>query len=101
MSASPLKSLLRLFVALTGSIHAYTFGLFGGYSAEHRRFLTSGFMCGGCREFLIKKTLVADVVILDSEGNTIPMLQTRARGKYFLCPRCGHRWEFRREKQSR
>ena len=98
MSASPLKSLLRLYVALTGSIHAYTIGLLSGYTAEHRRFLTSGFICGACSEFLIKKTLVADVVILDSEGSTLPMLQARARGKYFACPRCGHRWEFIRKK---
>jgi len=100
MSAPPLNSLLRLYVALTGSIHAYTIGLLSGYTAEHRRFLTSGFICGACREFLIKKTMVADVVILDSGGGAIPMLQARARGKYFACPKCGHRWEFRRKKQS-
>jgi hypothetical protein len=100
MSASPLKSLLRLYVALTGSISACTVGLLDGYTAEHRRFLCSGFTCGACREFLIKKTMLADVVVLDSESGEIPMLQARAKGRYFACPKCGHRWEFRRKKQS-
>jgi hypothetical protein len=54
MSASPLKSLLRLYVALTGSISACTVGLLDGYTAEHRRFLCSGFTCGVCWEFLMK-----------------------------------------------
>lgn len=99
MSASPLKSLLRLYVALTGSLAAYTLGLLDSYTPEHRRFLSSGFICGACKEFLIKKTLLADVVVYDPQGNVIPMLQARARGKYFACPKCGHRWEFRRMKQ--
>src|SRR5262249_50102219 len=91
----PLKYLLRLYVALTGSIAAYTLGLFDKYTREHRRFLTSGFTCGSCGEFLIKKTLMADVVIYDNEGNSISVLQARAKGKSFACPKCGYKWDFR------
>ncbi len=95
---SPLKSLLRMYVALTGSITAYTIGVLDRYSDEHRRFLSSGFICGGCGEFLIRKTLVADVIVYDDLGNRIPMLQARFKGKYFGCPKCDHRWELRKTK---
>jgi len=89
------KRLLRVYVALTGSISAYTLGLLDRYTPEHRRFLSSGFICGACKEFLIKKTLVADVNVFDEQGNAIPLLQARAKGKYFGCPKCGHKWQFR------
>src|SRR5712671_6184033 len=99
-SPSPLKGLLRAYVALTGFISAHTVGVLDRHTPEHRRFLSSGFTCGSCKEFLIKKTLVADVIIYDDQGNTIPMLQARAKGKYFACPKCGHRWKLRKPKQS-
>ncbi|MFO0911597.1 MAG: hypothetical protein U0795_01465 [Pirellulales bacterium] len=99
MIARGLKRLLRIYVALTGAVTAYTVGLLDRYTAEHRRFLASGFVCGACKEFLIKKTLVADVMVLDASGNSVPLLLARLKGKYFVCPRCGHRWELRRTKR--
>ncbi len=95
-----MKSLLQAYVAFTGAIAAYTIGLIDRYSLEHRRFLSSGFICGGCRGFLIKKTLIADVQIMDANGGEVPMFMARSRGKYFKCPRCGHQWEFRQAKAA-
>src|SRR5882724_8769632 len=94
-SSAPFKSLLRAFVALTGSVWAYTGGMLDRYTPEHRRFLSSGFICGSCKEFLVKNTLVANVITYDDQGNVIPMLQARWKGKYFGCPKCGHRWQAR------
>jgi len=91
----PFKLLVRLYVASTGYLAAYTIGVIDKYSAEHKRFLKSGFICALCKGFLLKKTLVADVIIKDKDGNEVPILKTRAKGKYFCCPRCNHRWVFR------
>ena len=99
MKRSPAKNLLRLYVALTGSLSAYTIGLIDGYTPAHRRFLASGFICESCQEFLITRTLMADVVVYDGQGNVVPILQARSRGKQFGCPKCGHRWDFRRTKE--
>lgn len=99
MIARALNPLLRTYVALSGAVTAYTVGLLDSYTAEHLRFLASGFICDGCKEFLIKKTLVADVIVLDSNGNSVPLLLARLKGKHFVCPRCGHRWELRRTKR--
>jgi len=93
-----MKSLLRAYVALTGSIAAYTVGLIDRYTPEHRRFLSSGFTCGNCREFLIKKTLMADVLVVDEHGSEVPILMARLKGKYCKCPRCGHQWASRQAK---
>jgi len=98
---TPTKRLLRLYVALTGSIAAYTLGLLDSYTPEHRRFLSSGFVCGSCKEFLLTKTLMAEVIIYDGQGNEVPMLQARAKGKYFACPKCGYKWEIRRNQASK
>ncbi len=94
------KRLLRAYVALTGSLCAHTIGVFDRYTEEHRRFLCSGFTCGSCHEFLIRKSLLADVVTYDPQGNEVPMFKARAQGKQFGCPRCGHRWDIRLTKAS-
>ena len=94
----PFKALLRLYVAITGCLTVYTIGIIDKYTPEHKRFLTSGFICASCKGFLLKKTMVADVIIKDAEGNEVPMLKTRSKGKYFCCPRCNHSWMFRDEK---
>jgi len=93
---SPVQSLLRAYVALSGTITACTIGFLDRYTPEHRRFLSSGFQCGSCQEYLIGKWLVADVNIYDAEGNKVPMMVARFKGKRMACPKCGHQWEFRR-----
>jgi len=93
----PFKLLLRLYVALTGSISAYTTGIVQNYSPEHQRFLRSGFTCASCRSFLIKKTLVADIIVKDEEGNIVPLMETKSRGRYAYCPRCNYKWPLRKD----
>lgn len=94
------KRLLRAYIALTGYICVYTIGVIDRYTVEHRRFLYSGFTCGSCQEFLVRKSLLADVITYDAQGNEIPVFNARAQGKQFGCPRCGHRWDLRLTKPS-
>ncbi|MCD6048695.1 MAG: hypothetical protein K0Q55_98 [Verrucomicrobia bacterium] len=92
--------LLRAYVAFTGSLTACTIGRIDHYTEEHRRFLSSGFICGSCKEFLIRKSLLADVITYDAQGNEISVFRARKQGRQFGCPRCGHRWDIRHVKSS-
>ncbi len=93
---SILLEILKIYVRMCSYLHVYTFGLFLNYSEEHKKFLLSGFTCANCKEFLIKKILVADVIVYDENEKEILMLQANKKGKKFSCPRCKHKWEFKK-----
>ncbi len=96
----PFKIILRAYVALTGSLAAYTIGILDHYTPEHKRFLASGFICASCRGFLLKKTMMADVIIKDADGNEVSMMKARSKGKFFCCPRCNHEWAFKEDRNT-
>jgi hypothetical protein len=78
---------------LEGSIEAAVSGLFG-ISAEHKRYLTSGYKCPSCGESILKKT---DFYFrsgkkiprwVNAKAMSIPKMIVMAG-----CPICEHRWE--------
>jgi hypothetical protein len=78
---------------------AYTIGVADRYTKEHRKFLSSGFVCQNCKETLLTKWWVADVNCYDSNGDTIPIMKLRLKARFFECPKCFHRWPFRKGHQ--
>jgi hypothetical protein len=86
---------LKWYLKIVGSLTAYTLGVVDRYSPEHRRFLASGFECASCHSTLLTSRGMADVKCLAQDGSEVPMLQARAKAKFFACPKCSHRWELR------
>lgn len=100
--------LFKGYLRVVGSLTAYTLGVIDRYSAEHRRFLASGFVCGGCHETLIRKYhrwpvsgWVADAECYGPQGEEVPLLQARKKGSHFACPKCSYRWAFRKADETR
>lgn len=86
----PLSIPIWLFIAITSHITVYTIGIYDKYSLEHKQFLKSGFLCRSCKSFLLKWTLMGDVIVKDIDGNEIPAMESRNLADSFTCPRCYH-----------
>lgn len=85
----------NLYLKLVGSFTAATMGRIDRYSDEHRAFLSSGYVCGGCRRTLMRWWGVADVAALSPQGTPVPLTQARRRADRWRCPKCQHTWPFR------
>ena len=90
------KRLWELYLQIIGSATAYTIGLFDSYTPEHQRYLITGYTCGNCGARLIKKVLLPNVRILDTDGYEVPLMKARAKGEKFQCPKCSYSWKFRK-----
>src|SRR2546421_71813 len=77
---------IRGFATVVGSLTAWTLGRLDRYTPEHRKFLSSGFVCQNCRRTLLTKYLGADTKCYDAAGSVVPIMQARWKGKYFECP---------------
>ena len=90
------KSLLTsAFLRVVGALTAHTLGRLDQYTTEHRKFLSSGYVCQECNQALIGKWWTAGVNCYDSEGQRVSLMHARLKGRYFECPKCLHRWPFR------
>ena len=67
-------------------------GELDNYSEEHKKFLTSGFVCTNCNETLMKWWGVANVNCLTREGEKVPLLMAGVKGDSFECPKCKFQW---------
>lgn len=76
--------------------YARGFGLIDNYSEEHQEFLSSGFKCPKCQQTLMKSYGVADVNCYDKNGKKVSVSMIGFKGKNFECPKCKHRWKFRK-----
>ena len=93
-----MNAAFRLYLRVVGSLTANTLGIVDRYTPEHRRFLSSGFVCfvcAGCHATLINSRWMADVKCYGQDGVEVSILQARAKAGYFACPKCFHRWELR------
>src|SRR5882724_5145469 len=88
--------LIRVFLRANGVVIANTLGRLDRYTKEHRKFLSSGFVCQKCRQTLVGRWWTAGVNCCDSNGQKVPIMQARLKGRYFECPKCLHRWPFRK-----
>src|SRR5258706_16048875 len=79
-----------------GGLFAHTIGRLDRYTTEHREFLSSGFVCKKCHQTLMGKWWTAGVNCYDSKGEKISIMKARLKGRFFECPKCLHRWPFRR-----
>jgi len=84
--------LLRLYLRAVGSLTAYTLGIIERYPPEHKKFLTSGFVCQSCAQTLLSKSWMADVTCYDADGEVVSIMEAKAKGRFFGCPKCNHRW---------
>jgi len=91
-----MNAAFKCYLKVVGSLTAYTLGIIDRYTPEHRQFLASGFECAGCHSTLINSRGMADVKCLAQDGSEVPMLQARAKARYFVCPKCSHRWGLRK-----
>lgn len=96
-----MNAALQLYLKVVGCLTANTIGILDRYTPEHRRFLSSGFVCAGCQATLTTRWLLADVNCFSPDGEAVPLMLARTKGKYFGCPRCSHRWELRNGWQKR
>lgn len=78
-----------------GKLVALSVGRFDRYSAEHRRFLSSGYVCPGCERTLMHWWGAADVTALTPDGHPVPLMLARAKADRFQCPKCQRTWTFR------
>jgi hypothetical protein len=88
--------LITGFLRINGVVIANTLGRLDRYTKEHMRFLSSGFVCQRCNQILMGKWWTAGVNCYDSKGKKISIMKARLKGRYFECPKCLHRWPFRR-----
>ena len=82
------------YLKLTGKFAA-ALGRLDRYSGEHLRFLSSGYDCPRCSKTLMTWYGVSNVESLSAEGERVPVMSIRRRGRTFRCPNCHHQWQFR------
>ena len=91
--------LTRLFLQVHGAVVAYTVGVVDRFTKEHKKFLSSGFVCQNCKETLLTKWWAADIKCYDVKGEKVPLMKLRLKARFFECPKCLHRWPFRKGHQ--
>jgi len=94
-------TLTRALLRAIGALFAHTLARLDRYTKEHREFLSSGFVCRKCNETLVGKWWTAGVNCYDSNGERVPLMQARLKGRYFECPKCLHRWPFRQGHEAK
>ena len=67
------------FLKITGEF-ASGIGNLDGYSDEHKKFLSSGFVCPGCGIILMNWWGVADVRCYTASGKEVPLMIARLAG---------------------
>lgn len=87
------------YLKFVGKIMGKYVGALDSYSEEHRKFLTSGFICANCNETLMHWWGVANVTCLSSEGEKVSLLMARTEGHSFECPKCKFQWPARSPKK--
>jgi hypothetical protein len=90
------SALIRGFLRINGVVIANTLGRLDRYTKEHMKFLSSGLVCQKCNQTLMGRWWTAGVNCYDSKGERISIMKARLKGRYFECPKCLHRWPFRR-----
>ena len=83
------------YLKAVGRFTAATIGKLDGYSDEHRRWLSSGYVCQNCNRTLMDRWGVAEVNCYAADGQRVPLLMIRIKGRVFECPKCSYRWPFR------
>ncbi|HKE95995.1 MAG TPA: hypothetical protein VKB34_16930 [Povalibacter sp.] len=83
------------YLKLVGGFAA-AIGRLDRYTPEHLQWLSSGYVCQSCSQTLMNGWGVADVRCYGANGERVSVAMIRLKGRVFECPRCNHRWEFRR-----
>ncbi len=84
----------NLYLQFVGALSAWV-GKLDRYSEEHKKFLSSGYICPQCKKTLMKPWGFADVNCYSVSGEKIPLLKARAFSEFAECPNCKYRWKLR------
>ena len=85
----------NLYLDIVGQLMGKFVGNLDGYSEEHKKFLTAGFVCTSCSETLMNWWGGANVNCLSSKGEKVPLWMARVDGHSFECPKCKFQWPLR------
>lgn len=79
--------MVKAFLRVVGALTAHTLGRLDRYTGQHRKFLSSGFVCQNCNQTLIVKWWTAGVNCYDSKGEKVPANARKIQSDVFSVPK--------------